>query len=243
MKDINFKILANEKFALVGGSGQGKSTIVNLLLRFYEPQQGKIYLQDQDISQVQQTSLREHIAVVFQDSLLFSGTILENIRYANPEASLEQVIEAAKAANAHEFIEGLPQKYDSLVGERGVKLSGGQKQRISIARAILKDAPVIVLDEATSALDSQSEVLVQDGLNHLMKGRTSIIIAHRLSTIANADHILVLDKGTVAEYGEPKELLKNKDGVYAKLVRLQQQLLEAPTELNRHRLKEFDLVA
>ena len=137
----------------------------------------------------------------------------------------------------------MPQKYDSLVGERGVKLSGGQKQRISIARAILKDAPVIVLDEATSALDSQSEVLVQDGLNHLMKGRTSIIIAHRLSTIANADHILVLDKGTVAEYGEPKELLKNKDGVYAKLVRLQQQLLEAPTELNRHRLKEFDLVA
>ena len=242
MEDINFKILANEKFPLVGGSGQGKSTIVNLLLRFYEPQQGKIYLQDQDISQVQQTSLREHIAVVFQDSLLFSGTILENIRYANPEASLEQVIEAAKAANAHQFIEDLPQKYDSLVGERGVKLSGGQKQRISIARAILKDAPIIVLDEATSALDSQSEVLVQDGLNHLMKGRTSIIIAHRLSTIANADHILVLDKGTVAEYGEPKELLKNKDGVYAKLVRLQQQLLEAPTELNRHRLKEFDLV-
>ena len=191
---------------------------------------------------MQQTSLREHIAVVFQDSLLFSGTILENIRYANPEASLEQVIEAAKAANAHQFIEDLPQKYDSLVGERGVKLSGGQKQRISIARAILKDAPIIVLDEATSALDSQSEVLVQDGLNHLMKGRTSIIIAHRLSTIANADHILVLDKGTVAEYGEPKELLKNKDGVYAKLVRLQQQLLEAPTELNRHRLKEFDLV-
>ncbi len=243
MHDITFTVFSHEKFALVGGSGQGKSTIVNLLLRFYEPQQGQILLQGQDISLIQQSSLRQHIAVVFQDSLLFSGTILENILYANPKASFEQVVKAAKAANAHQFIEELPQKYHSLVGERGVKLSGGQKQRISIARAILKDAPIIVLDEATSALDSQSEVLVQDGLNHLMKGRTSIIIAHRLSTIANADHILVLDKGTAAEYGQPKELLKHTNGVYAKLVRLQRQLLESPTEITRDRLKEFDIVA
>lgn len=242
MHDINFSVLPKEKFALVGESGQGKSTLVNLLLRFYEPQQGTISILNQDIAHLTQTSLREQIAVVFQDSLLFSGSILENIRYAKPDASIAEVIRAAKAANAHQFIEELPEKYDSLVGERGVKLSGGQKQRISIARAILKDAPIIVLDEATSSLDSQSEVLVQEGLDRLMKGRTSIIIAHRLSTIANADHILVLAKGTVAEYGKPGELLKKPNGVYAKLVKLQQQLLHADEETKEEALKQFDLV-
>jgi ATP-binding cassette, subfamily B, bacterial len=242
LSDINFTIKPHERFALVGESGQGKSTLVNLLLRFYEPQQGKIAILGQDISQISQTSLRQQIAVVFQDSLLFSGSILDNIRYAKPEASMDDVIKAAKAANAHEFVSKLPDQYDSLVGERGVKLSGGQKQRISIARAILKDAPIIVLDEATSSLDSKSEVLVQEGLDRLMKGRTSIIIAHRLSTIANADHILVLANGTVAEYGDPKQLIKTTDSVYAKLVKLQQQLLESPSEVHQEELKKYELV-
>ena len=242
LKNINFTIQNQEKFALVGESGQGKSTLVNLLLRFYEPQDGSIVVNGHNIAEVTQTSLRENIAVVFQDSLLFSGTILENIRYANPQATNKEVEEAAKAANAHEFIDALPDKYASVVGERGVKLSGGQKQRISIARAMLKNAPIIVLDEATSALDSKSEVLVQEGLDRLMKGRTSIIIAHRLSTIANADHILVLANSTVAEYGSQKEQLHKPNGEYAKLVALQRELLESPTEVRKRRLQKFDLV-
>lgn len=242
LRDISFKVMPNEKFALVGESGQGKSTIVNLLLRFYEPQSGQILVNGQDINQVSQASLRKHIAVVFQESLLFSGSIIENIRYANPDASTAEVVKAAKAANAHEFITALPQGYDSLVGERGVKLSGGQKQRISIARAILKDAPIIILDEATSALDSQSEALVQQGLDRLMHGRTSIIIAHRLSTIAHADHILVLSKGTVAEYGKPSLLRENPDSLYGQMVRLQQDLLLAPAEHRQKRLQQFDLI-
>ena len=243
LKDISFNIFAHEKFALVGESGQGKSTIVNLLLRYYQPQSGKILIDGQDISKVTQQSLHEKIAVVFQESLLFAGTILENIRYGRPDATEEEVISAAKAANAHEFIEKLPEGYKSLVGERGVKLSGGQKQRISIARAILKNAPIIILDEATSSLDSKSEVLVQEGLDHLLKNRTAIIIAHRLSTIANADHILVISEGKIAEYGNASELLKKKNGVYANLVKLQRQLLTATPEERSTKLQKFDLVA
>ncbi len=243
LHDVSFHLRHGEKLALVGESGQGKSTLVNLLLRFYEPQHGNIFIGDQDISQVSQMSLRQNIAVVFQESLLFSGTILENINYANPKASRKQVEAAAKAANAHQFIVELPDGYNSIVGERGVKLSGGQKQRISIARAILKDAPLIILDEATSALDSQSEALVQEGLDRLMHGRTSIIIAHRLSTIAHTDHILVLSKGTVAEYGRPAELLKNPHSLYATMVKLQRQLLDATPEERQKELQQFDLVA
>jgi ATP-binding cassette subfamily B protein len=242
LHDISFNINQGEKFALVGESGQGKSTIINLLLRFYETTRGEILVNDQNIASVTQTSLRTQIAVVFQDSLLFSGSILENIRYANPNATIDEVAAAAKAANAAEFIDELPDKYDSIVGERGVKLSGGQKQRIAIARAILKDAPIIILDEATSALDSKSEVLVQEGLERLMNGRTSIIIAHRLSTIASADHIVVLSHGTIGEYGAPAELLQKPDGLYAGLVALQQQLLMAPSEVKEEKLGEFDLV-
>ena len=242
LQDIDFAIQAGNKLALVGESGQGKSTLINLLLRFYQPQSGTILLAGQDNTQITQESLRAHVAVVFQESLLFSGTIMENIRYGKPNSTEAEIIAAAKAANAHDFISSLNEGYQSLIGERGVKLSGGQKQRIAIARAILKDAPIIILDEATSALDSKSEIEVQKGLDALMKNRTSIIIAHRLSTIASADHILVLAEGKVAEYGEPNKLIRKKDGLYAGLVELQSKLLKAPSSSNREKLKAFDLV-
>jgi ATP-binding cassette subfamily B protein len=243
LHDITFSIRPGEKLALVGESGQGKSTLVNLMLRFYEPQSGSILVNGQDISRVSQQSLRAHSAVVFQESLLFSGSIRENIRFGKPDATDEQIVRAAKAANAHEFITALPDGYDSIVGERGVKLSGGQRQRVSIARAIIKDARLIILDEATSALDSQSEALVQAGLDQLMKGRTSIIIAHRLSTIASADHVLVLAGGTIAEYGRPSDLRKKSGSLYSQMVRLQQELLKDPTAAKKTELEQFDLVA
>ncbi len=242
LTNINFKIYPNEKLALVGESGQGKSTLVNLLLRYYELAKGTITILAVNIDEVTQDSLHRNVAVVFQESLLFSGTIMENIRYGKPDALDIEVYEAAKAANAHEFIGELDNGYDSLIGERGVKLSGGQKQRIAIARAILKDAPIIILDEATSSLDTKSELEVQKGLERLLKGRTSIIIAHRLSTIANADHILVLEKGTVSQYGTSKELLNEKDGLYYQLVNLQQQLLTMPSDERSNKLSKFDLV-
>lgn len=242
LENISLKIQSNEKLALVGESGEGKSTIVNLLLRYYEPQRGKIFINNQDIQDVTQKSLHDNIAVVFQESLLFSGTIMENIRYGKPTATEEEIIGAAKAANAHEFILDLPDKYKSLIGERGVKLSGGQKQRIAIARAILKNAPVIILDEATSSLDSKAEIQVQKGLDHLLQNRTSIIIAHRLSTIAGADHILVIQKGQVGQYGTSEQLLKDKNGLYAQLVTLQQRLTKLPEEEKAKKLLKFDLV-
>lgn len=242
LSNVNFNIYPGEKLALVGESGQGKSTIVNLLLRCYEPQRGAIMVSGQNIAAVTQNSLHSYIAVVFQESLLFSGTIEENIRYGKPKADLKEVTAAAKAANAHEFIRTLPNTYNSLIGERGVKLSGGQKQRIAIARAMLKDAPIIILDEATSSLDSKSELLVQQGLERLLKGRTSIIIAHRLSTIAHAHHILVIAKGTVAQYGTSQGLLRDKNGLYAQMVSLQQKLLRAPEQEKEEQLKKFDLV-
>jgi len=240
--NISFDVQRGGKLALVGESGQGKSTIINLLLRYYEPQKGTIRVDGRNIADVTGTTLRENIGVVFQESLLFSGTIKENIRYGNPDASEAEIKKAAKAANADEFIAHLPDGYDSLIGERGVKLSGGQKQRIAIARAMLKDAPIILLDEATSSLDSKSEMLVQEGLDRLLANRTSITIAHRLSTIASADHILVISKGTVAEYGKASQLLKNKKGLYSQLVELQRQLLKAPSEERHSKLKQFDLV-
>lgn len=242
LNSISFHIRKGAKFALVGESGQGKTTIVNLLLRFYEPQKGVITINGTDISSVTQESLHSHMAVVFQESLLFSGTIAENIAYGRPNATEKEIIDAAKAANAHDFISSLPDGYHSVVGERGVKLSGGQKQRVAIARAMLTDAPIIILDEATSALDSKSELEVQKGLERLLAGRTSIIIAHRLSTIANADHILVLEGGHVAEQGTAQELVQKKDGVYAGLVALQSQLLHGPSEKKNEKLKKFELV-
>ncbi len=244
LHNISFHIREGNKLALVGESGQGKSTIVNLLLRFYEPKSGHIRINDQDINGLTEDSLHKNIAVVFQESLLFSGTIIDNIRYGRPDASRADVVAAAKGANAHEFILALPDGYDSVTGERGVKLSGGQKQRIAIARAMLTNAPIIILDEATSALDSKSELEVQKGLERLLHGRTSIIIAHRLSTISNADHILVLSGGKVAEQGTSAELLKKTDGLYRGLVELQSQLLKAPgdKEKKSEKLKKFDLV-
>lgn len=244
LHNISFHIKEGNKLALVGESGQGKSTIVNLLLRFYEPKTGTIRINGQDIHHVTQNSLHTNIAVVFQESLLFSGSIVDNIRYGRPDATLAEVKAAAQAANAHEFIEKLDHGYESVTGERGVKLSGGQKQRIAIARAMLTNAPIIILDEATSALDSKSELEVQKGLDRLLHGRTSIIIAHRLSTIANADHILVLSGGKVAEQGTSAELLRRPDGLYRGLVELQSQLLKAPgdKEKKSEKLKKFDLV-
>lgn len=242
LKDVSFCIERGEKFALVGESGQGKSTIVNLLLRYYEPQKGIITIGGHDITKVTQSSLHEHIAVVFQESLLFSGSIMENIRYGKPHATDEEIFAAAKAANAHDFILELSDGYNSLIGERGVKLSGGQKQRISIARAIIKNAPIILLDEATSSLDSKAELEVQKGLKELLKNRTAIIIAHRLSTIASSDHILVIEHGEIVQFGTHAELVKEKKGLYAQLVHLQELALKAPTSEEAEKLKAFDLV-
>ena len=242
LEDFTFTVFRGEKFALVGGSGQGKSTIVNLLLRYYEPQKGTIFVGSDDIHTVTQTSLHEQIAVVFQESLLFSGSIMENIRYGKPDANDQDVIRAAKAANAHAFIQEFTDAYNSMIGERGVKLSGGQKQRIAIARAMIKNAPIIILDEATSSLDSKSEIEVQKGLEQLLKGRTAIIIAHRLSTIASADHILVLASGRIAQYGSHAQLVRDSKGLYAQLVSLQQSLLKAPSEDMKEKLQSFRLI-
>ena len=196
LKGVTALIPAGKRTALVGESGEGKTTITSLLLRLYSPKSGEIIVDGYDIATVAQKSLREQIGVVFQEASLFSGTIKSNIAYANPKASDESIISAAKAANAHEFIDKLEFGYDTEIGERGLKLSGGQKQRIAIARAILKDAPILVLDEATSSLDNKSELLVQEALDRLMKGRTTIIIAHRLSTIQGVDQIITLDGTT-----------------------------------------------
>jgi ATP-binding cassette subfamily B protein len=242
LSDVSFTVGFGEKLALVGESGQGKSTLVNLILRFYEPQSGRIMIAGKDLTKIKLASLRKNIAVVFQESLLFSGTVRENILYGKPGATDQEIRLAAKGANADEFIKVLPDGYDTLIGERGLKLSGGQKQRIAIARAILTDAPIIILDEATSSLDSRSELLVQEGLNRLMKGRTTIIIAHRLSTVADSDHVLVLSGGQVAQYGTPKELLNNSKGLYARMVALQKTLMTASPEEREAALKQYDLV-
>lgn len=220
LNKVSFSIDPGQKIALVGESGQGKTTIANLLMRLYEPSEGVIAIDDTKITDVTQTSLRSQIGTVFQDPALFSGTIRENIAYAHPSASQEQVEAAAKAANAHDFIMLFEQGYDSEIGERGIKLSGGQKQRIAIARAILKNAPILILDEATSSLDSRAEHEVQEALERLMHGRTTLIIAHRLSTIAHVDKIVTLRGGRVDEIGSPAELATT-GGIYAQLLQLQ----------------------
>lgn len=215
-KNFNLKIKQGEKVGLVGSSGGGKTTVTKLLMRFVDIQSGEITIDGQNIVDIRQTDLRKAIAYVPQEPLLFHRSIKENINYANPDASNREVEGVAKLANAHDFIKNLPAGYETLVGERGIKLSGGQRQRIVIARAMLKNAPILVLDEATSALDSESEVFIQSALWRLMEGRTAIVIAHRLSTIQKMDRIIVLDKGTIIEQGSHKELLNIK-GTYAKL--------------------------
>ncbi len=212
-KDFTLHIEPGERVGLVGISGSGKTTLTKLLLRFADVQDGEVLVDGQNISQVQQVSLREAIAYVPQETSLFHRSIADNIAYARPDATREEVIRAAKLANAHDFVKDLPNGYDTLVGERGIKLSGGQRQRVAIARAILKDAPILVLDEATSALDSESEALIQDALVKLMRGRTSIVVAHRLSTIASLDRIVVLENGKIIEQGTHQQLLE-KGGEY-----------------------------
>ena len=219
-KDVSVSIPAGQKVGLVGFSGAGKSTFVNLLLRFYDVGSGNILIDGQSIDKVSQDSLRSNISMIPQDTSLFHRSLMENIRYGRSEASDEEVINAAKQAFCHGFIQELPEKYDALVGERGVKLSGGQRQRIAIARAILKDAPILILDEATSALDSVTEKYIQQGLDTLMEKRTAIVIAHRLSTLSQMDRILVFDKGQVIEDGTHEELLQ-QDGHYANMWNMQ----------------------
>ncbi|AWK06026.1 multidrug ABC transporter ATP-binding protein [Flavobacterium crocinum] len=221
LKDVNFTAEFGQKIAIVGPSGAGKSTISSLLLRFYDIISGEITVDGKNIYDYDLENLRGNMSIVPQDVILFGGTIKENIAYGKPDATDEEIMQAAKQANAFNFVDGFPEKFETLVGERGVKLSGGQRQRIAIARALLKNPSILILDEATSSLDSESEKLVQEALEVLMEGRTSIIIAHRLSTIRNADKILVLDNGKISEEGTHQELINLENGIYKNLSNLQ----------------------
>ena len=220
LDNVNLHIKAGETVALVGSSGAGKTTVFQLLLRFYDAQTGSITINGQKINDISLHDLRRLMAIVPQDSVIFSANVLENIRYGHPEASDEAVIEAANAAQVGQFVPQLSDGYNTFLGERGTRLSGGQRQRIAIARAMLKDAPILLLDEATSALDAESEILVQEGLNAAMKGRTTLVIAHRLATVQKADKIVVMENGEIVEIGEASELRK-KGGLYARLAELQ----------------------
>jgi len=230
LENINLNIPAKSVVALVGPTGVGKSTMVSLIPRFYDVTQGKITLDGLDVRNLALEDLRKQISIVLQDVFLFHGTVRENLLFGNPEASEDHMIQAAKTANAHEFILQLPNGYDTLIGERGIKLSGGQKQRISIARAILKDAPILILDEATSSVDTETELLIQQALERLMVGRTVILIAHRLSTIRNADQIVVLEGKQIVELGDHASLV-SQNGLYQRLVNVQ-LLLQPITSQN-----------
>jgi ATP-binding cassette subfamily B protein len=220
--DMSFDIPAGHNIAIVGHSGSGKSTISRLLFRFYEVTSGRILVNDQDIRNITQKSLRATIGIVPQDTVLFNESIYYNIAYGRPDASCEEIFEAAKSAHIHNFIESLPDKYETTVGERGLKLSGGEKQRVAIARAILKRPEILIFDEATSALDSKSEKAIQEELKRIAANRTTLTIAHRLSTIVDADQILIMDRGKIIERGSHQELLVAK-GFYAHMWELQQQ--------------------
>ncbi|MFI5164618.1 MAG: ABC transporter ATP-binding protein [Bacteroidia bacterium] len=224
LKNISFKAKKGETIAIVGPSGAGKSTITNLILRFYNPDSGKIIIDGKDAQDYSLTELRSQMAIVPQDVLLFGGTIKENIGYGKRNSTMQEIVDAARKANALDFIESFPDKFETKVGERGIQLSGGQRQRIAIARAVLKDPSILLLDEATSSLDSESERLVQEALDKLMEGRTSFVIAHRLSTIRKADKIIVIDKGEVKESGSHEELIAITDGLYRSLSKLQFEL-------------------
>ncbi len=222
LKDISFEIKSGEMIGIVGHSGVGKSTLINLIMRLYDPTGGTVLIDGTDIKNISQNALRSQVGVVLQETFLFNGTVLDNIRYAKPDATFEQVVTAAKIANCHDFITRMPDGYNTLVGERGYSISGGERQRVAIARAILHDPKILILDEATASLDTQTEKQIQDALDRLIQGRTTIAIAHRLSTLANADRLIVLDKGKVAEIGTHSELLRRK-GVYYRLVMAQRQ--------------------
>jgi ATP-binding cassette subfamily B protein len=234
LENINLKIPAHSITALVGPTGVGKSTLVSLIPRFYDVISGSITLDGHDVRELNLESLRRQISIVLQEVFLFHGTVRENLLFASPNASEQEMFAAARAANAHAFIMDLPEGYDTLIGERGVKLSGGQKQRLSIARALLKDTPILILDEATSSVDTETEMLIQQALERLMVGRTTILIAHRLSTVRRADQIVVLEGKHIIESGTHEQLIA-KDGLYSRLSKVQQQLEPVQASLaNRH---------
>ena len=220
-KDFNLRVQAGSSLALVGASGAGKSTVISLILRFYDPLSGRVIIDGKDIRRYRLRSLRKHMGLVQQDPALFATNIYDNIRYGKEDATESEIVEAAKIANAHTFISALPKGYQTPVGERGIQLSAGQKQRVAIARAVLRKPAILLLDEATSSLDAQSEMLVQDALNQIMLGRTTVMIAHRLSTVQNADSIAVVQDGMVAEQGSHQDLIGTPASIYAHLVHQQ----------------------
>jgi ABC-type multidrug transport system fused ATPase/permease subunit len=225
LEDVSFHVAPGEMVALVGPSGAGKTSIANLLCRFYDPESGRVLVDGQDLREVQVQSLRKHIGIVLQDTFLFNTTVRENLHYGKPEASEEEMVQAAKTAYAHMFIQDLPEGYDTEIGERGVKLSGGQKQRLALARAILADPRILILDEATSSVDAEAEYLIQQALEEVLKGRTALVIAHRLSTIREADRIVALDEGRIREVGSHGDLLA-REGLYSHLYRRQLELVQ-----------------
>ncbi len=220
---VSFEVKAGQMIGLSGPSGAGKTTLINLIGRFYEVTSGSVTIDGYDIRDVKVKSLRDQISVVLQDPFLFHGSIADNISYSKPGATRAEIIAAAKAANAHDFIMGFPDGYDTMVGERGGGLSGGEKQRISIARAILKNPHILILDEATSSVDTQTEALIQSAIDRLVEGRTTFAIAHRLSTLKRADKLLIMEKGKIVEMGTHNELLEN-NGLYKRLVDMQSEL-------------------
>ncbi len=224
LKGVSLKIEPGQMIGLAGPSGGGKSTLINLVCRFYDVLEGQILIDGVDVREYDVESLRRQIGVVLQEPFLFHGTVASNIAYGHPGATIDEIIAAAKAANAHDFIVGFPDGYDTMVGERGHTLSGGERQRISIARAILNNPKILILDEATSSVDTETEKLIQEALDRLIANRTTIAIAHRLSTLRKADRLVILDKGAIVEQGSHDELREKEGGVYAKLVRMQSEM-------------------